>query len=551
MSEDTISARVRFEKGTDGTSIYGCLQPGEEDIEYSEEWLDKQLALQGYSGLGVMSSVHEKIEMILGKNVEDRILLGKAVDAKVAVTLAGDSLSVSLAITSAKGGEAITTKEISGVLNAKKVHFPLINKRVIVALIRKSQTISPGESVEHVIAHGKAPIHGKDSQFKCLVEDAVDRKPNEREDGSLDYYDLGELICVEAECEVMRKYPPTPAVNGLSVTGQVLPAREGKVLDFSKCEGAEVSPLDSNILLASIKGQPIIFDTGVNVVSLYTVKNVDLRTGHVDYDGSVVIKGDVVSGMKVKVTGDIQVFGMVENASIEAGGNIDIKLGAIGRAETTKTTKGDEHLTITCNGNLSASHLENAVVNVKGDVLIKSRISNCEMVAGHQIIVGNSREKKSGIVGGHVSAGTLVRTEVLGSEGGTHTFVAIECSSDLTERMSAVKEAISEHDVLLGSKLGLMVGLSKKKTEESKQELQVVKQETEVLKAEINELINTRDELDLLIAKVKEGKIIVQKEAHAGVIVAVFDQETVVNARYGKGVFHLNEQQAISFGAPE
>ena len=543
MSNDEISERLQIETDDDGVTVYAKIFPGDEELEYSEEWLENQLSLQGCLGISIASQIHEKIVDLLSKNTESKVKLGKKVDAKVAVRVSPDLLSVNLSITAAKGGKHVETKDIVAALKDKDIDLTYVNKRIVVALIRRSQSIEAGEIIEHIVAHGTAPVHGKDTQFKHLVENVVDRKPHERNDGTLDYYDLGVLVCVDEGEELMRKYPPTPAINGRSVTGKELSARLGKNLSFGKCKGAEPSSFDPDLLISTLKGQPIFNDNGVTVESLYTVKKVDLHTGHVDYDGSIVVKGDVMPGMKIKVSGDVQVFGMVENASIEAGGNVDIKLGAIGRAWDSNA---ENKVQIRCKGNLSAGHIENFFIDAQGDVLIKSRISNCDVKAGSQVIVGNHKEMKSGIVGGNVIAGSIIRTEALGSSGSTLTQVSIECSSDVTEEMNTIKKNIVEHDELLVSKLGLMVGLSKKHTEETQQSLQTVKQETEALKAEINDLILRRGELELLVEQVAQGKIIVQREAFPGVTIKILDQETVIKARYAQGAFLLN-MGAISF----
>jgi len=544
MTINKVSERVQIKTDEDDISVYANILSGNDQADYSPEWLLQQLDLQGYSGLNVVMSAHKEIEELLSNNGVGKVILGKKIDAKVVVSIASDSLSAKLSITAAKGGNQVGTKDIVVALHDQGIDLTLVNKQVVAALMRKSLKSEPGDMIEHVIAEGLAPVHGKDTQFKCLLDNLMERNPHERSDGSLDYYDLGELLCVGVGCELMRKYAPTPATNGKSVTGKALPARLGKMQGFKKCKGAEPSLSDSDLLISTIKGQPIAIKQGINVEDLYTVKNVDLHTGHVNYDGSIIVEGDVVSGMKIKVSGDVQVFGMVGSACIEAGGNIDIKLGAIGHAMTENQ---NNKLQLVCKGNLSAGHLENAVVDVQGDILIKSRISNCEIKAGQQIVVGNNKEKKSGIVGGSVMAGSLIRVESLGSSGGTLTHVSIECGKDTLERIETVKKDIVDSDQLLVKKLGLMVSLSKKHTEEAQQSLKVGKQETEQLKVDIRDLMILRDKLELLVEETAKGKIIVQREVFPSVVVKILDQETEVESGYGKGVFSLN-MQAISFG---
>ncbi|MFM9587410.1 FapA family protein, partial [Streptomyces caniscabiei] len=66
--------------------------------------------------------------------------------------------------------------------------------------------------------------------------------------------------------------------------------------------------------------------------------NVDIGTGHVDFDGSVIISGDIKDGMRVRASGDVTVLGFVESGNIESDSAVTVLLGAIGR----KREEGDE-----------------------------------------------------------------------------------------------------------------------------------------------------------------------------------------------------------------
>lgn len=539
MSSDKDFVPLKFETDEDDeVTVYAVIVSVEEGVDFSEAWLNEQLVQQGYIGLNVAKPTQKKIAELIETNQPGKVMVGQKVDAQVEAVISSDELSASLRITAAKGGKVANTEVVIEALKDKGIDFKLVNKKRIVGLIAKSRIVEPGEVVEVIVAKGKKPEHGLDTQFECLLDDITDRQPNQRDDGTLDYYDLGEILSIEEGSKLMRKYPPTTAKPGRSVTGQDLPARIGKVLNFKTCKGATVRSSDPDLLVSSIKGQPIIVEKGVIVDSLYTVKNVNLHTGHIDYDGSLVVKGDVASGMNIKVTGDVQIFGTVENASIDAGGNVDIKLGAIGRAETLLKEEG---MQINCKGNLSVGFLESVDVNVNGDVLVKSRLSNCEVNAGHQVIVGNRQQDKSGIVGGHVLAGSLIRAEVLGSSGCAATHVEISCAAGLLEQYEKLKKEIVSNNELLVSMLGLMVGLSKKRTEEAKIELENAKQETEDIKAVTNDLIVQKDNMEAFLEKVRLGKIIAQKEAFPGVTIKILDQEQVIKSRYAEGTFLLFE----------
>ncbi len=515
-------------------TVYAEWTPSELPQEYSDEWLNSELNQQGFRGLSIDDPIRIQLAEIIAKNQPEKIKLGKVIDAKVQATVSSDGLTATLKITSAQGGKSIDADQIVNALKEQDIDLNRVNKKRVVGLIRKSRIVNPGETVEVEIAHGIPPIQGKNTRFECLVENISDRRPHERTDGTLDYYDLGEIPCVEEGTELMRKHPPAPPKNGLSVTGKEIPAHIGKALNFGKYKGARISPKDPNLLIAEIKGQPIVNERSVNVDRIYTVKNVDVHTGHIDYDGTVIIQGNVVSGMKIAATGDVQVFGMVENATIEADGNIDIKLGAIGHANSPDE---ENHMLIRCSGNLTAAYLENATIQVEGDVLVKSIISNCQMNVGNQIIAGNRQQKKSGITGGHIHAGTLIRTETLGSEGCTPTHVEINCAPELKSHYETLKTTLVEKDTTLIRKLGQLVAASKKHTEESKQKTQQLKEETEAMKLEIGDLITEKEAMEQQMDRIKSGKIIAQKEAFPGVTIRIGEQEMNVKSKYSAGSF--------------
>ncbi|MCD8491911.1 MAG: FapA family protein [Geovibrio sp.] len=56
----------------------------------------------------------------------------------------------------------------------------------------------------------------------------------------------------------------------------------------------------------------------------------DYSTGNIVFNGVVHIRGDVLSGFSVKAEKDIMVEGIVQDATMVAGGSIVIKTGIKG-----------------------------------------------------------------------------------------------------------------------------------------------------------------------------------------------------------------------------
>ncbi|MDC9727851.1 MAG: FapA family protein [Methyloprofundus sp.] len=523
--------------------VYASVPEGFAKAKYSVGYLEGLLKNEGCLGIEVEQEAHEEINALIKSKKAGRVKLGNKEDAAADVLIPYDKLTAKLSICTAQGGLEAGVKEIMAALDARKVDLSLVNKKRIVGLILQGKQSAPGSLIEVEVAKGYPPQHGQDTQFKPFHDGVTERQPDKSRDGSLEYRDLDELLSVEEGIELMRMIPPTEPKAGINVIGEKIEARTGEILEFNACDGAVVSPKNPNLLISSMKGQPIMANKGIKVGHLKTLGTVDLATGNIDYDGSVIIKENITAGMKVKATGDVQVFGMLEDGSIEAGGNVDIKLGALGHANR------NSEIEIKCAGNLSAGYLDNIRVQTKGDVLIKTKLSNSFVFAEQQVVVGSSGQKKSSIAGGRVVSGVLIRAEELGGSSGVSTEVVVLYSDAVEERLKSIKKEIADKNAQLISMLGKMVGLSKKGTEKAKQEKLVLTAESEEMKQQITDLMEEQSKSEGCVDQVKAGRIMVQKETNPGVIIKIFDQELKVKSRYGAGFFALDEGK-ISFQKP-
>ena len=72
-------------------------------------------------------------------------------------------------------------------------------------------------------------------------------------------------------------------------------------------------------LTCDISGHVILENDKIFVSNVLELVNVDNSTGDIDYEGDVVVNGNVLAGFTVKATGDITVSGIVEGATVIAG----------------------------------------------------------------------------------------------------------------------------------------------------------------------------------------------------------------------------------------
>lgn len=118
----------------------------------------------------------------------------------------------------------------------------------------------------------------------------------------------------------MRRIPATPGQLGCNVRGESIEPQPGCDRAFSdQLIGAYVDKDDANLLRAVFSGQPVCSANGVNIEHVLHLRNVNMATGNIAFDGTVQIDGEVLPGMKVNATGDIIVGDVVDGAILTRG----------------------------------------------------------------------------------------------------------------------------------------------------------------------------------------------------------------------------------------
>lgn len=350
-----------------------------------------------------------------------------AVDAQLSLTLTADQLAAHLTITPAEGGGARISKE--AVLAA------LASRGVIIGidLDAINAAIAAGRADALEIARGRDPVQGADAWFECLLPEPRDRRPQLDASGHVDYRDLGEIQVVKEGTALMRRHPPTPGEPGVTVTGGTVAARPGKDAQFARgLSGVMLDPVNANCLRAALSGQPVQVKNGMSVEAVYSVDAVNMSTGNIRFDGSVKIRGDVSAGMTVIASGDIEVGGVAEAATLEAGGSIVIRggaMGALGRKE------GGEHH-IRCGGSLSAAYAQQLRAEAGDSIFIDDMAMQCELSASNHIRVGQKRRGQ--VIGGQLQAMLSIHAKVLGGPNRIATRLEVGVSPELHRQQKAL-----------------------------------------------------------------------------------------------------------------
>lgn len=343
------------------------------------------------------------------------IQVARRFDAQIQVRTSHDDMTATLTVIPPMGGKEATPEAVLQALTDAGVIFG-INEVAI------EQVCLEGGCNQLLVACGAAPEHGVDAKFEELIEYTVDRQPKLDENGLIDYRERGAILTVQAGEPLMRRTPATLGVAGHTVKGRVLAAHAGRDKRFGPAiKGAEVSAEESDLLVASLSGQPVRVDCGVMVEAVLKLKEVNMATGNIHFDGNVHITGEVIQGMTVKATGDIVVNGMVDSGILQAGGDIQIAGGVIAHAKLQAV------------GSISARFAEGAQIHAKGVISLKDMALECQLHSFNQIIIGTNA-KRGRLIGGLTTAMLLVRVGKLGSDKAGTTRVIVGVNPELDQR---------------------------------------------------------------------------------------------------------------------
>lgn len=357
----------------------------------------------------------------------EELIVAEKFDATLTISIADDKMSATGTLTTAYGGELLSLEKAKELIKLSKVTRGY-KQSWLESLLSKQFESLPGKEHQMVIAKGKLPVAGKNGSLEKNVQILADRvrQPKRREDGSVDMRDFGALSSVKPGDRLMTHHFATLGQDGFNVLGETLKAKPGNEVKLIAGDGSELSGTDNKYLVATIAGVPVDAKNGMRVDDVFTIPNVDVKSGHIEFDGSVIITENVEPGMKVTAKGDITVFGSVESAELNATGSIEVKEGCLGHAKDGDTLSNQ----ISCEGNLTVSYAQ--YTSLCGNIVsIKTQASHCHIKAKNELIIGSIEKGDGKLIGGKVlDAKTMICGEV-GTDKGAHTEVHLGHSAVL------------------------------------------------------------------------------------------------------------------------
>lgn len=474
-------------------------------------------------------------------SIELSVLIGKARDAEPQLVVSDNLMTAHLTLMRAQGGKTVQVSNILELLQQKGIVFGIMLEQI-------SAVVLAGHCDNVLIASGQRMEPGTAGYFDNLLLKKEQQMSQVDENAVVRYSDLSHLLLVQKGDHLLRRIPPVPSSDGTNLKGQVVVAPMVPRIEFAEITpGAERDQNDPNLLIAACAGQPVITRNGALVNAILDVDNVCLKTGNITFDGTIKVRGDIEAGMRVKVSGDVIVLGMIETAEIVAGGNVVIKGGMIGRANLKPGVHAlpADAARIDCGGSVQAMFIENVRIKAGDAIVIDGHARNCELIARQKIIVGKPGTKNSHLAGGMAQATQLIKVLNLGTSNGLKTMVQVGSDPDLVQEMATTDGLLQRKMNELDQTLKLVAHFKQNPQKNvggigDKIELTRKQQASDIFA-----LIEEKKELTAKFELTQQAQIVVAESMHEGVEIRIGKHVLKINDQRGACLIHLVDEHIV------
>ena len=325
------------------------------------------------------------------------------------------------------------------------------------------------------IAEGRAPKPGSEGEIKYFFDVDPLKVGLLGEEDSIDFKNRGVIPRVNEGDLLAEKIPPKEGIPGIDVFGRPVPPPKLRKIRLRSGRGARISE-DGLKVFAAIQGRADLLPGGKLSVfpELKIQGDVDLKTGHIDFEGEVIVTGTVQSGFRVN-SGSLSA-GEILQAEIETKRNIIVRGGIIGAA-------------IRAGGSVKANHIREAHVEALGDVVAEKEIIDTRIETSGSILARRCR-----ILSSRIAAKKGIQAHQVGSEESNPCTLIVGVDTKVKNEIKALKLSTSSKE----EEAGGLRKRSKALQEESKKvqsELGIMAQEQDHAMVQQRQLKEKKEEL--------------------------------------------------------
>ncbi len=303
----------------------------------------------------------------------------------------------------------------SGVVHGiRHEHFPEVGEQV-------------GRPI--VVAEGTPASQGRGGWVECLVHPTP---PASAKDGDNTRMVFNVLNVRQGE-PVALVHEPEVGADGTTVTGETIPGRRGAPAATTPGSGVAMDAGCPGRYLATRDGNAIVDPKGAIDVrdTIEFAGNLDITMGDINFVGSLIVRGDIHGDLVISVGKNLTVMGDVDDAVIEAGGDVILKNGFMGRGTGS----------ITAGGTVKIQHVRNQRVCAGNEVHIERESVNGIITAKRKIVA-----PRAVIAGGALEADELVDVGMLGRVEGGQVKVRVGRRGKILERLASIERDLRQSE---------------------------------------------------------------------------------------------------------
>ncbi|WP_067729427.1 DUF342 domain-containing protein [Oceanobacillus damuensis] len=368
-----------------------------------------------------------------------------------------------------------------------------------------------------VIATGLSVIDGEDGkiQYELNLDTKVERT------SGWNFRDVMRIPSVVKGQKLATIINPTQGVEGINVSGNPVPPKPGRPVTL--IPGKNVVYREENMsFYAASDGQISIIGNYIHIQPVYEVpESLSMKTGNLNFVGTIVIHGNVPAGFEVKADRDVKIFGMIEAGTVTAEGSVYVSEGLAGQG--TGSIKAGENITI--------GYISQGNVYAEKDLYAENSILHSECVARGHIYC-----QKGNIIGGTLSAGKAVEAKDIGNHLSTKTEIIFGVNKsisnkeeELKAKRKKLKDTLRKLE-LIGARLDTQDISSNPKLR-----ISLLRQKNSVSKTkeQLTEIEDTLSRINSHIGSEKEAHLTVRNFIHQNTTVAFGKyQKKIINTHH-------------------
>ncbi|MFP4379393.1 MAG: DUF342 domain-containing protein [Candidatus Sumerlaeia bacterium] len=287
----------------------------------------------------------------------------------------------------------------------------------------------------HIFAVGVQAEDGKNGEVKYHFETRPAEKQWQQSDSTnIDFRKRNEINNVSEGELLAELIPPTPARDGITVYGHPIKAKDGRPARLRASKNVTINEEEGKAY-SDIEGCVKLVKKRISVDYVkYFKSSINFRTGNVEFKGDVVIDGDVNETFTVEAGGSITISGMVDRASLKAGGDITVDGGIYGK----------EDIQVEAEGDINIGFAENANIRAGGNIYVRSALVNCDTFTEGRLFL---RAMGKALIGGATKAICGVDANCLGNPRiPTRTIIEFGVRPELSQRMRLLSIQFEQAD---------------------------------------------------------------------------------------------------------